>query len=92
MDDILKERGSNYGDFFGHAAVAQDIKGTIHAALERNHQFALLAPTEKKVVREGLDMIAHKIGRIVNGNPRYADSWDDIGGYAKITRERVCKE
>jgi hypothetical protein len=34
-------------------------------------------------------MIAHKIGRIVNGDPRYADSWVDIAGYAKLVADRL---
>lgn len=35
-------------------------------------------------------MIAHKIGRILNGDPNYRDSWDDIAGYAKLAADR-CK-
>lgn len=90
--EMLKDRGSAYGDFYGHASVAQRIKNVIKSSLDTNEQFILLAPAEKMVVRESLDMIAHKIGRIANGNPRVADSWDDIGGYAKIARIRVCKD
>ena len=29
-------------------------------------------------------MIAHKMGRIVNGDPYYDDSWVDIVGYAQL--------
>jgi len=39
--------------------------------------------------REALDMICHKIARIVNGNPDYADSWTDIAGYATLVAERL---
>lgn len=92
IDKITEERGRNYGDFYGHAAAAQRIKGVLNAALETNTHFAIMSPADKMVVQEGLDMIAHKLGRIVNGNPQYGDSWDDIAGYAKITRERVCKD
>jgi hypothetical protein len=38
---------------------------------------------------EALDMICHKIGRIVNGDPDYADSWIDIAGYAKLVADRL---
>ena len=34
--------------------------------------------------RESLDMIQHKIGRILNGDPTYDDSWKDIAGYATL--------
>jgi hypothetical protein len=29
-------------------------------------------------------MIVHKIGRILNGDPNYDDSWADIAGYAQL--------
>lgn len=38
---------------------------------------------------EALEMIAHKIGRIINGDPNYADSWHDIAGYAKLVADRL---
>lgn len=39
--------------------------------------------------REALEMIAHKIARILNGDPNYADSWVDIAGYAKLIADRL---
>ena len=39
--------------------------------------------------REALEMIAHKIARIVNGDPNYADSWVDIAGYATLVADRL---
>jgi len=35
------------------------------------------------------DMIANKLGRILNGDPNYADSWMDIAGYAKLVADRL---
>jgi len=29
-------------------------------------------------------MLANKLSRIVNGDPEYQDSWDDIAGYALL--------
>jgi hypothetical protein len=37
----------------------------------------------KDFQRESLDMIQHKIGRILHGDPDYLDHWDDIAGYAQ---------
>jgi hypothetical protein len=34
--------------------------------------------------QEALDMIQHKIGRILNGDPDYVDNWDDIAGYSQL--------
>lgn len=38
---------------------------------------------------ECLEMIAHKIGRILNGDPNYGDSWRDISGYATLVADRL---
>jgi hypothetical protein len=38
---------------------------------------------------EALEMIVHKIGRIVNGNPDVVDHWVDIAGYAKLVSDRL---
>ena len=40
-------------------------------------------------MREALGMIQHKIARILNGDPTYADSWHDIAGYAKLVDDRL---
>jgi len=34
--------------------------------------------------RESLDMIAHKIGRILAGNPNFKDHWVDGSGYFEL--------
>jgi len=39
--------------------------------------------------KEAVEMIAHKLGRIVNGDPHYDDSWVDIAGYAKLVSDRL---
>jgi len=72
--DILVERGSRYGVFKTHASIAQEIKKVIAGNSSR------LSPSQ----REALDMIAHKMGRILNGDPDYADSWVDIAGYSQL--------
>ena len=83
LDDTLVERGNRYGKFTGHAAVSQNI------------QLIMMKHDERKWdrmqddQREALFMIAHKIGRIINGDPDYADSWVDIAGYAKLVSDRL---
>ena len=85
IKEVLAERGSNYGPFSGHAAAAQDIKAVIREALSQNPNYQQMGYDKRAILDEGLDMIAHKIGRIVNGDPCYSDSWVDIAGYATIT-------
>lgn len=83
MTDIvntLTERGERYGKFVDHARIAQNIK----AVMAEGKWFDLA--TDQK---EALEMIAHKIARILNGDPNYADSWHDIAGYAKLVEDRL---
>ena len=83
LDETLKERGNRYGKFADHAAITQELKATIRA-------HTLVAGTRLKPdQQEALDMICHKIGRIVRGDPNYADSWHDIAGYAKLVEDRL---
>ena len=42
--------------------------------------------------KEALEMIATKMGRIVNGDPDYLDSWLDIQGYCQLVIDRVRKD
>ena len=78
IQDTLSERGSRYGSFDGHADITQRLKHDM-----------VFAPTSKWITltaeqKESLEMIAHKIGRILNGDPNYIDSWVDIAGYAQL--------
>jgi hypothetical protein len=77
----LNERGERYGDFASHAKITQGIKDVFIAS----PKWMTLTPSMK----EGLDMVAHKIGRILNGDPTYADSWHDIAGYAKLVEDEL---
>lgn len=83
IDATLAERGSRYGDFTKHAAVSQAIKTALFNCRHRESLPAYMV--------EALEMIAHKMGCIVNGDPHYHDSWHDIVGYAKLVADRLAK-
>ena len=83
IDATLAERGSRYGTFAGHAAVTQRLKRTMAEEL------AARGKTLTDDQWEALEMIAHKIARIINGDPNYADSWHDIAGYAELVAKRL---
>src|SRR5512144_268419 len=83
IDQTLNDRGKHYGSFVGYAKVTQELKKVIAVALSAKNK--VLADDQQ----EALDMIVHKIGRIVNGDPNYADSWVDIAGYAKLVADRL---
>lgn len=83
IDAVLAERGQRYGDFLGHAKVTMQIKRVMNShLLDRDKRLGVDQ-------EEALHMIAHKIGRIINGDPNYIDSWDDIAGYAKLVADRL---
>jgi len=81
IETTLAERGKRYGDFSGHAWITQRLKDTMHGTAG----WQRLSPDK----REALDMIAHKIGRILNGDPEYHDSWHDIVGYTKLVADTL---
>lgn len=80
-EEILTERGARYGKFKDHAALCQKLKHTMILT----DGWQLLEPDQ----REALEMVAHKVARILNGDPNYADSWADIAGYAKLVADRL---
>ena len=78
----LAERGARYGKFSQHAEITQSLKDVMYA----KGNWGKLTPAQC----EALEMIAHKIGRILNGDPNYTDSWIDIAGYAKLVAD-LCE-
>jgi uncharacterized protein YukJ len=82
-DETINERAQDYGKFKDGAALMQGMKRLIadHAAIHDK--------TFADDQWEALEMILHKIGRIVNGNPDKVDSWVDIAGYATLVADRL---
>jgi len=80
-DKTLKKRGNSYENFSGHAVVTQNIKTAM-----RNTQNWTIIDENKK---ECLEMVAHNIGRILNGNHNYHDSWLDIIKYVTLIEKEM---
>ena len=76
IEETLRERGNRYGSFEGHAKITQGLK----RVMQDTPNWEDLSDDKK----EALEMIAHKIGRVLNGDPEYDDSWRDICGYSKL--------
>lgn len=83
VDATLDTRAKDYGLFKDGAALMQSLKRSLaeHAA-RHNKAFA-------DDQWEALEMIVHKMGRIVNGNPDVVDHWVDIAGYATLIADRL---
>lgn len=75
------ERDKRCVSFSEHARIAQNIK----AAMADSPNWSSLAPDMK----ETLEMIAHKAGRILNGDPKVRDSWHDIISYTQFVADRL---
>lgn len=80
IEKTLKQRQKTYGDFEKHAAISQELKSVLW-----KHDYQDLAPDQC----EALEMICHKIARILNGDPDYFDSWHDIAGYSTLVANRL---
>ena len=76
VQSTLNTRSSTHGDFIDNSVVMQGLKELCHThkgwkKLDCYH-------------RESIDMICHKLGRILCGNPDHTDHWHDIAGYATL--------
>ena len=81
VEDTLTERGKNYGDFTDNADYAQRIKQAFYESRSWH--------TMPTYMQEALDLFASKIGRMLSGDPFYADNWHDIGGYTTLVEQRI---
>jgi hypothetical protein len=72
VDKALVEREKTHGDYRDDAAMSQHLKDVMRCSPKWGDL--------ETDMRESLDMIALKIGRILSGNPRHKDHWEDIAG------------
>jgi hypothetical protein len=81
LKEILSVRGNLYGDFTDQAVLSQALKYRVmpKSTVQDWEAYQL----------EAMEMILHKISRISNGDPNYADSWRDIAGYATLVADRL---
>lgn len=84
IDDILKERAETHGSFDVTAYTVQTLK----AEMRDSPNWAELDVDQK----EALEMVVHKIGRILCGNKDHIDSWDDGAGYFTLVANRLRSE
>ena len=81
VNQVLNERGTRYGRFEGHAHISQTLK----AAMTHTAGWQRLTADQ----REALEMVQHKVARILNGDPNYTDNWIDIAGYVTLVIRRL---
>lgn len=84
IEDTLAQRGSAYGDFREQGRITQNLKRAMH---DSPNWAGLPA-----YMKEGLDMIQHKISRMLNGDALYDDNMHDIIGYTKLMQDRAKQD
>ena len=82
INEILAERGKTHGDFKDHAKLSQNLKEVARSSKNWQMDFS-------HTQQEALEMICHKIARIVAGNPNFVDHWRDIAGYATLVANEL---
>lgn len=85
VSDLIDERGTTHGDYSNTAKYIRQFKGIISRAGAERHQREQPQLTAQQA--ESLDMIVHKIGRILSGDPSFQDHWIDIAGYAQLANK-----
>ena len=76
IEKTLKQRGSIYGAFADNAETSQILKQTMRQAKNWNEL--------SYAQQEALEMVQHKISRMLNGNHNYQDNVIDILGYTEL--------
>ena len=81
VTEILNERQSTHGTFEESATTVQRIK----VIMRSTPNWDKLSNAQ----REALEMVQHKIGRILHGDPYLLDSVRDIIGYAQLVYDEL---
>lgn len=84
VQHTIDNRDSTYGGFEGVAELEQALKDTM-----REHEKWESLDDAYKCA---LDMMVHKIGRVVNGNPHHVDNWHDLSGYAELGKRHAINQ
>ena len=83
IKEIVDARGAVYGSMMENGRMSQGLKDQMRTAKNWKN----IPPMH----REALDMIQHKISRLLNGDYDHLDSWDDIAGYSRVVRDELTK-
>ena len=91
VQQTLTDRDKTHGSYPLVADTIVNLKQVAHRAAHRARENNPDLPQLSPAQAEGIDMILHKIGRILNGDPNEADHWRDIAGYATLNSNLITK-
>lgn len=83
IQDTLNQRAKTHGDFRKNGRIMQNFKAVAREGIN----WGSLESEQK----EAIEMILHKLGRILCGDPREPDHWKDIAGYATLIENILTK-
>lgn len=89
VEQTLAARASTHGDFRENGRVMQALKEVARTGANWPVRFAEVSNPLTPEQAEAIDMILHKIGRILSGNPNEADHWRDVAGYATLCQQII---
>lgn len=84
IQNVLADRARTHGDFEHVAKMSQNLKHQMQSVNAYMHLDYFMA--------ESLEAIAAKIARILAGNARETDHWQDIAGYATLVVRQIERE
>lgn len=84
-EELTNERAKTHGSFADHARCTRRLKDVIND--EHIHRVTRGQSVLSSQQAEAIDMILHKIGRVMAGDASFQDHWDDIAGYAHIANK-----
>lgn len=85
INEAVTVRPKTHGDFSDNSAISQRLQ-VVMMESPNWHNLRL-----SLVQREALQMYAHKIARILSGDPNEPDHWVDIGGYSRLVVDRLSR-
>lgn len=83
---IIAVRRTTHGDFDDNAALSQTLKDAIRGFQRKDGVYPWESFTP--AMKDSLDTICAKIGRIAAGRADFKDHWSDIAGYAQLIADR----
>lgn len=82
LNKVLEERGNDYGDFELMAKASGELRQVMASS----------GCEYSAAQQEAINMICHKLARLIFGNPNKQDTWLDIAGYATLIVNILEKE
>lgn len=83
VESTLEARELDYGDF----AEGSEVFAALINAMGLGKRWNDVEGYQLNA----LVMIAHKISRLLNGNPNHRDGWHDIAGYATLAERELAR-